>query len=165
MRVGLGLRRSVGFLLALLVSLFSLSACEKTAVKTSVSPCFRVLPQAHAAVASQGAFVDVARRKGTTIYPSAGGQSTIPLSPSQPTVTGPAPGGVQPLTPSTLSPTDPRRDACIVAYRGSFEPSRIPLLRGPTRTGRYAIVVVAVRSQQVRSVILTDRLPPFLHHH
>lgn len=160
-------RRQVGpkaAAVALLGCLVVLTACEKTAVKTSVSPCFRVLPQAHAAVASEGAFVDVARRKGTTIYLSAGGQAPV-TSRARPTVTGPAPGSVQGPTSTTLGPNDPRRDACIVAYRGSFDPARIPLLRGPGRTGRYAIVVVAVKSQQVRSVTLTDRLPSFLHHH
>ena len=144
-----------------------LSGCEKTVVKTSVSPCFRVLPQAHAAVGSQGTFVDVARRKGATIYPSAGGQATVTTAvpSSRPTVTGPAGGSSVVSGPSTLAPTDPRRDTCIVAYRGTFDPTRIPLLRGPNRTGRYAIVIVSVRSQQVRLVALSDRLPSYLHRH
>lgn len=144
----------------------ALTGCEKTVVKSSVSPCFRVLPQAHAAVGSQGTFVDVARRKGATIYPSAGGQATVTTAPSsRPTVTGPAEGSSVVSVPSTLAPADPRRDTCIVAYRGTFDPNRIPLLRGPNREGRYAIVIVAVRSQQVRFVALTDRLPSYLHRH
>lgn len=152
---------------SLLSGAIVVSGCEKTVVKTSVSPCFRVLPQAHAAVGSQGTFVDVARRKGATIYPSAGGEATVTTGvPSlRPTVTGPTEGASVVPVPSTLAPADPRRDVCIVAYRGTFDPSRIPLLRGPNREGGYAIVIVAVRSQQVRSVVLTDRLPPYLHRH
>lgn len=152
---------------AVLCGAIALSACEKAAVKTSVSPCFRVLPQAHAAVGSQGTFVDVARRKGSTIYPSSGGEATVTTSvpSSRPTVTGPAEGAPAVPLPGTLAPADPRHDGCIVAYRGKFDPSRIPLLRGPNREGRYAIVIVGVRSQQVRSVVLTDRLPTYLHRH
>jgi len=147
---------------ALVVTALALTAaCEKTAVKTSVSPCFRVLPQAHAAVGSQGTFVDVARRKGAQIYPSSGGPPVT--APLRPTVTGPAPVSIPVSRP--LGVDDPRRDDCIVAYRGAFDPARIPLLRGPNRAGRYAIVVVAVRSLQVRAVVLTDRLPTVLHHH
>lgn len=161
------LRRVV--VVSVVLGAIALSGCEKTAVKTSVSPCFRVLPQAHAAVGSQGSFVDVARRKGATIYPSAGGQATVTVTtagPSaRPTVTGPSEGSAVVSVPSTLGPADPRRDICLVAYRGTFDPSRIPLLRGPNREGRYAIVIVAVRSQQVRSVALTDRLPSYLHRH
>lgn len=161
-----GRLRSV-VVVAVLGGAMMLSGCEKTVVKTSVSPCFRVLPQAHAAVGSQGTFVDLARRKGATIYPSAGGQATVTTAvpSSRPTVTGPTDGSSLVSVPTTLAPTDPRRDACIVAYRGTFDPSRIPLLRGPNRAGRYAIVFVAVRSQQVRSVVLTDRLPSYLHRH
>lgn len=144
-----------------LTAVIPTAACEKTAVKTSVSPCFRVLPQAHSAVGSQGTFVDVARRKGAQIYPSSGGP---PISaPLQPTVTGPAPAPTQ-VRPS-LGADDPRRDDCIVAYRGVFDPARIPLLRGSNRTGRYAIVIVGVRSAEVRAVVLTERLPTVLHHH
>ncbi len=40
-----------------------LAACQKVSptVTASVSPCFRVLPEAHAALGGQGKFVDVAR--------------------------------------------------------------------------------------------------------
>ncbi len=65
-----------------------------------------------------------------------------------------------------MAPQDPRRDVCLVAYRGAFDPARIRApLYGSSRSGRYAIVVVGVRSQQVRVVALTDRLPTTLHHH
>ncbi|GAC1388713.1 MAG: hypothetical protein NVSMB4_14860 [Acidimicrobiales bacterium] len=163
---------------AVAVAALAGTACEKTAVATSVSPCFRVLPEAHAALAGQGQFVDVARRKGPAVYPSSGGRvpfaKTMPPTPGSTTVpqgteiptAGEATPSTRPgATGTTLDPNDPRRDVCIVAYRGTFDASRISLLRGPARSGQFAVVVVGVRTQKVRAVILTDRLPPTLHRH
>lgn len=170
--------RRARVVVALAVAALAGTACEKTAVATSVSPCFRVLPEAHAALADQGRFVDVARRKGPAVYPSTGGR--VPFGKTMPPAPGPteipeAPDGPIPgeVTPSTraglpaapLDQNDPRRDVCIVAYRGTFDAARIPLLRGPARSGQFAVVVVGVRTQKVRAVILTDRLPPALHRH
>ena len=163
---------------AVVIAALTGSACEKTAVATSVSPCFRVLPEAHSALGGQGQFVDVARRKGPAVYPSSGGR--VPFGRTMPTTSGPTtvpdatnsptpgqlvPSGRPGATTTTLDPNDPRRDVCIVAYRGAFDPSRIPLLRGPARSGQFAVVVVGVRTQKVRAVVLTDRLPPPLHRH
>ena len=141
------------------------TACEKTAVKSSVSPCFRVLPQAHEAVGSQGTFVDVARREGTSIYPGSGGPAITRAPQTSPTtgVIGGLGRGVHGA--GGLDPNDPRLDVCIIAYRGTFDAARVQDLRGPNRSGRYAVVFIGVRSQQVRAVILTDRLPPALHRH
>ncbi|GAC1540241.1 MAG: hypothetical protein NVS3B12_27010 [Acidimicrobiales bacterium] len=170
--------RSGHVVVAVAIAALAGTACEKTAVATSVSPCFRVLPEAHTALAGQGHFVDVARRKGPAVYPSSGGR--VPFGKTMP----PAPGPTEipeatdspisgEVTPSTgpglpIAPrdqNDPRRDVCVVAYRGTFDASRIPLLRGPARSGQFAVVVVGVRTQKVRAVILTDRLPPALHRH
>jgi len=118
----------------------------------SVSPCFRVLPAAHRAVGDQGAFVDVARIRGSRIDLFPGTQ----LPPSS-TPTGSAPG--EPAT------ADTRRDICVVAYRGTFDPRLIPRLGGERRDGAYAVIVVGVRTQTVRDVFLTDRLPPPLRRH
>jgi len=118
----------------------------------SVSPCFRVLPAAHTAVGGQGSFVDVARIRGRRIDVFPGPQ----LSPA-PTPTSPAPG--DPVN------ADTRRDICVVAYRGTFNPDLIPLLGGQRREGTYAVVVVGVRTQTVRAVFLTDRLPSPLRRH
>jgi len=117
-----------------------------------VSPCFRALPAAHAAVGGQGAFVDVARIRGsgTDLFPGT-------QLPPAPTPTGPGPGD-----PATA---DTRRDICVVAYRGSFDPRLIPRLEGQRREGPYAVVVVGVRTALVREVFLTDRLPPPLRRH
>jgi hypothetical protein len=130
-----------------------LTACEKpTAVASSVSPCFRVLPIAHAALGNQGSRtpVDVARARG----------SAIPKLPfrrrTRPTTTTIA--GVPTSVPR-------QRDVCLIAYRGPFDPNRISTLNGPLRAGRYAVVVVSVRTQRVVSVFLTDRLPAPLHGH
>jgi len=222
-----------------------LPGCEKVgSVSSAVGPCFRVLPQAHAAVGGQGVFVDVARRTGLprpsgaptspaggpvtpassnptpassnptpassnptptpassipTIAPTPASSTTMPVSnaastpgPTSPSPTSPSPtsstvsssvpglgrpGRRRRQVPSisgsshgagvgTVAPQDPRRDVCLVAYRGAFDPARIRApLYGSSRSGRYAIVVVGVRSQQVRVVALTDRLPTTLHHH
>jgi hypothetical protein len=53
---------------------------------------------------------------------------------------------------------------CVVAFRGTFDPSRVQHLLRP-ETGRYAIVVVGSLTQRVRLVVLTDQLPPPLHAH
>lgn len=120
---------------------------------SSVSPCFRVLPEAHAAVGGQGTFVDVARIRGRRIdlFPGTSGR-TEPTTSTAPTSTAPR-------------PDDARRDVCVVAYRGSFDPALIPQLRGTKRQGAYAVVVVGVRTQRVRTAFLTDQLPPPLRRH
>lgn len=159
--------RGVGLLAVLTIAAaVAGTACEKTAVKSSVSPCFRVLPQAHEAVGSQGTFVDVARREGASIYPGSGGPAITRASQIPPTTgIGGLGRGVHGAGAGGLDPNDPRLDVCIVAYRGTFDAARVQDLRGPNRSGRYAVVFVGVRSQQVRAVILTDRLPPALHRH
>jgi hypothetical protein len=120
----------------------SLAACEKVTrtVTSQVSPCFKVLPQAHAAVGGQGTFVDVTRIRGSSAqeFPAHAGTTTT---------------------------VQPSRDVCVVAYEGTFDAGRIEHLIGDNRTGRYALVVVSVRTQRVHAVILIDRLPSPLHKH
>lgn len=120
---------------------------------SSVSPCFRVLPEAHAAVGGQGTFVDVARIRGRRIdlFP---GTSARPEPTTSTAPASSAPGA-----------DDARRDVCVIAYRGTFDPVLIPQLRGTKRQGTYAVVVVGVRTQRVRTVFLTDQLPPPLRRH
>jgi len=112
-----------------------------------------VLPEAHAAVGGQGSFVDVARIRGNRIDVFPGTQ-----------------GSPDPVTSSISAPADQasgdtRRDVCVVAYRGTFNPDLIPHLGPPRRQGAYAVVVVGVRTQTVRSVFLTAQLPPPLRRH
>jgi hypothetical protein len=146
-------RRPPRLVMAAMVAVVSLSGCEKVtrSVATSVSPCFRVLPQAHQAVGGQGTFVDVARIRGD-------GVARFPrvLMPSTSLVT---PSSSEPPVAGTT------RDVCVVAYKGTFDVSRILHLMGPNRQGRYALVVVGVRSQLVRAVLLSDDLPKPLHTH
>jgi hypothetical protein len=134
------------------VAALALVGCQKVTpvVTASVSPCFRALPQAHAALDGQGKFVDVARIRG-------GAVSEFPRLPT--TTLLPA---ESPAAPTTLAPG--RRDVCLVAYSGPFDPSRIEHLVRQVGT-HYAIVVVGVTSRQVRGVVLTDTLPKPLHAH
>jgi len=137
---------------AVLITLvIALTGCQKVtrSVTSSVSPCFRVLPQAHQAVGGQGTFIDVARLRGKGVARFA-----------------PVPTTASAMTSTTAPPlAGTTRDVCVVAYQGTFDPSRIEHLRGPDRQGRYALVVVGVRSQLVRAVVLTDQLPKPLHTH
>jgi hypothetical protein len=125
----------------LAVLLLAPAACEKVHrdVADSVSPCFRVLPQARAAVTS-GEFLSVARLRGdriTRFFPDA---------------------------PATPPPGD-IRDVCVVAYRGTFDQTSVPHLVGTHHRGSVALVFVGVRSQRVQAVVLADALPPPLHRH
>ena len=140
-------RWAIGVVMA--ATLPVLCGCQKVtrAVSSSVSPCFRVLPQAHQAVGGQGAFVDVVRIRGPR---GAAFPARVP------------PRGA--TTTSTTVGANPR-DVCVVAYAGTFDTSRVQHLIGANRTGRYALVIVSVRTQRVRAVALSDRLPPPLHKH
>lgn len=146
-----GSNRLAAAIVGLTVLAVPVTACNKMgSVTSSVSPCFRVLPQAHAALSGQGTFVDVARVSRSGL-PRLG---RLPLRrPSRPTT---VPG-------STSIPV--QREVCLVAYRGTFDASRITGLVGTLRTGRYAIVIVGIRTQQVRLVVLADTLPKPLHAH
>jgi hypothetical protein len=136
------------FIVGALITVAAASACEKVnSVASSVSPCFRVLPQARTALGGQGTLVDVARISRSAM-PSIGGLARRPRA-----TTSTQPGSSIPA----------QREVCLVAYKGSFDASKITHLIGPGRTGRYAIVVISIRSQQVRAVELVDRLPKPLH--
>lgn len=153
-RVGSAVR--VGLLVVVSLSaMAAVGGCQKMTktVAASVSPCFRVLPEAHAAVGGQGRFVDVARIQGRRV-------TTFPGRPTTTGVTATSTAG----QPGATTPTAGRRDVCVVAYRGPFDPARIQHLVG-TGQGRYAIVVIGVQTQGVRAVLLTDTLPTPLHAH
>jgi len=146
-----GRRAGVPVLAACLVLL---TGCHNVSVNptvtASVSPCFRVLPEAHAALGGQGKFVDVARIRGEAV-------SQFPRLPTTTTDTVVARG-----TATTLAPG--RRDVCLVAYSGAFDPARVQHVVRHEGT-HYAIVVVGVTSRKVRGVVLTDTLPKPLHAH
>ena len=169
-------RRSALRLVALapVVAVFSatvLTACQKVSptVTASVSPCFRVLPEAHAALGGQGKFVDVARIRGgaVTRFPrlptttvKASGSAATPA----PTTAAPASTAPAPATGSDTTLAPGRRDVCLVAYSGTFNPALVQHVIRQMGT-HYAIVVVGVTSRKVRGVLLTDTLPKPLHAH
>jgi hypothetical protein len=159
---GRPLRKAAG---AVMVAALLLTGCQKVTrkVTSSVSPCFRILPAAHQAVGGQGTFVDVARIRGTGAdrFPrpkTAGTTTTAGLT------TTSAGATTVPQAGTTTTVAHQNRDICVVAYRGTFDPARITDLRG-AQQGRYALVVVGVRSRLVRLVLLTNKLPPPLHGH
>jgi len=129
-------------------------------VGSSVSPCFRILPEAHAAVAGQGTFVDVVRIRGRRIDAFADPNRPPPQTTSPTSGTSGTSGTSTTSTTQGPAVGDSRRDVCVVAYRGAFDPTSINNLEGAQRQGAYAVVMVGVRSQRVRHVFLTDRLPP-----
>jgi len=147
------MRRAAASLVALVCAAALLQGCQKVVktASTSVSPCFRVLPEAHAAVGGQGKFVDVARVQGRRV-----------TGLSNPTSTSQAPTTSQ--GPTTTTASQGRRDVCVVAYSGTFDPSRIQHLVG-RQQGKYAIVIVGVTTRLVRAVLLTDTLPSPLRAH
>ena len=113
-----GMRRLLTGVLGVLVVLGATSACEKVnGVASSVSPCFRVLPQARAALGGQGTFVDVARVRRSGI-PSIPGFTRRPRAASTTSI-----------PPSSALPA--QREVCLVAYRGTFDPSKIPSSSAP----------------------------------
>jgi hypothetical protein len=144
--------RRAAAIVALLGAAVLLPGCQKMVktASTSVSPCFRVLPEAHTAVGGQGKFVDVARVRGGRVT-----RLSTPTSTSLAPSTSQAPG-------TTVAPG--RRDVCVVAYSGTFDPSRIQHLIGRAQ-GKYAIVIVGVQTRRVRAVLLTDTLPSPLKAH
>lgn len=176
-------RRSSGAVRATiggLALIVGLSGCQKVSrsVSSSVSPCFRILPEAHAAVGSQGTFVDVARIRGRAVSDFDDNQTGETL-PARGFGLGPVPTSPPTTMPTTTPGTTPaastttgasgvaklRRDVCVVAYKGTFVATRIQHLIGIEHMGRYAIVVVSVRTRMVRAVVLRERLPAPLHGH
>ena len=154
-----------------------LCGCQSIARVSTVSPCFRVLPQARQAVAGQGTFVDVARYRGRGVseFPRVPHTTSTTAAIAPPPVLTPSGGdngggaagggasGVVRTSPA--APPGARRDVCVVAFRGTFDTSRIQDLAGSSRTGKYALVVVGVESRAVRAVYLSDSLPAGLHAH
>jgi hypothetical protein len=156
MMVSRGSRRLVSGCIAGLLGLGILAGCQKTVIASSVSPCFRILPQAHAAVGGQGTFVDVARLQASALPELA--RLRPFLRRRSPTTT--VPGSTN---SSTTLPV--QRNVCLVAYKGTFDTTKIPLLRDPASTGQYAIVFVGITNQRVRAVVLVAKLPAPLHAH
>ena len=141
------------------VGLVASCASPRAVLNTSQSSCYRAIPAAADAVSHQGRFAGLRRI-------SVGANQAVPLGaglglPRRTTTTTVLPATGQ-ATPTSVS-SQPRA-ACMVAFRGTFEPVKIPLLRGLNRTGHYAVVVVGLRTGQARAVYLVDRLPGAFSH-
>jgi len=159
-----GRRAPLAALLATVMSLTLLSGCAtpRVALGTSHSPCFQALPVAIDAVAHQGQFAGVRRVTRSTL--GVPGRIGLPR-PSRPsttttTTTVPAPGAT--TTRPRLPPQS--QGVCEVAFRGTFDRSKIPLLVPSTAVGRYAIVVVSIRTRRARAVYLIGNLPGAFTH-
>jgi hypothetical protein len=136
--------------LAVIGILASGCATPRASLGTSQNACFFALPVAADAVSHQGHFAGIHRlvlAPGQTLPLPAGGRRPITTTTASSSTTTP---GTKPAKP---------RGACLVAFKGVFDPARISLLRGPNRTGRYAIVAVGLRTHKVVAVYLADALP------
>jgi hypothetical protein len=138
--------------MALAAMLVAGCATPRAALGTTRSPCFQALPAAAQAVDHQGSFAGVTRytlRPGT-VTPGRFLPRLPRATPGTTTTTV-----VRASTSSTVSVP---RSVCLVAYKGTFDPRRVPLLQGQETTNHYAVVVVAMKSHRVLAVFLRDRL-------
>jgi hypothetical protein len=142
-------------------------ASPRFALGTTRSPCFQALPVAAAAVAHQGQFAGVTRVNRTTL--GLNGRLGLPRRRRTTTTvtTKPTSTTALPSHPTTTTrpsvPAQPQ-GACLVAFKGTFDRSKIPLLVPSPAVGRYAVVVVSVRTRQARAVYLLDSLPKSFTH-
>jgi len=129
-------------------------ASPRAALGPDQSTCFPALSVAAQTLHRAGRFAGVTL---THVPERMAGTTTVPVS--SPTT-----------TPSTsrqgeTTTTFAHRDFCLVAYKGAFDASQIPLVRGAPRAGRYAIVVVTAKTpHRVLAVFLRDQLPRAFRH-
>jgi hypothetical protein len=145
-------------------------ASPRIALGTTRSPCFQALPVAAAAVNHQGQFAGVTRVTRTTLgitgslgLPRRRRATTTTTSTSTTTTVVTAVPGRTATTVKAKVPAQPQ-GACLVAFKGSFDRSKIPLLVPTPAVGHYAVVVVSVRTRQARAVYLLDSLPKSFSH-
>jgi hypothetical protein len=143
-------------------------ASPRFALGTTRSPCFQALPVAAAAVAHQGQFAGVTRVNRTTL--GLNGRLGLPRRrrttttvTTRPTTTTTVVPGHPATTARPSVPAQPQ-GACLVAFKGTFDRTKIPLLVPSTAVGRYAVVVVSVRTRQARAVYMLDSLPKSFTH-
>jgi hypothetical protein len=173
--VSTGVRRRAVAVAALIVAVGTLASCAtpREALGGSESACFQALPVAAAALAGQGRLAGITRIKEQNVpqlldrLRASGGASTAPNAAPPTTMQPHAPRGPVGATPAPRRGLLPRPSfgvqhaVCLVAFRGSFDASRVApgLLKGPRRSGQFAAVVVGVRSRQARAVYFADSLP------
>jgi hypothetical protein len=165
------MRAALGALLPLV--LLAGCATPRIALGTSQSPCYQALPVAIEAVGRQGRFAGVKRVTRSTLgVPDALGlprrrrptTTTQTTQTTQTTATTLAPSGRTTTTRQSVPPQS--QGVCLVAFRGTFDRRKISLLVPPSSAvvGRYAVVVVSVRTRQARAVFLFDSLPTGFAH-
>lgn len=126
-------------------------ASPRAALGPNKSTCFPALSEAAQILNHAGRFA------GVTL-------THVPERAAGATTTTPSSTGQQETTQQGTTTTLPHRDFCLVAYKGTFDASTIPLVQGQERTGQYAIVVVTAKTHRVVAVFLRDQLPRAFHH-
>jgi hypothetical protein len=145
-------------------------ASPRIALGTTRSPCFQALPVAASAVGHQGQFAGVTRVTRSTLglsgtlLPQRRRRPTTSTSTSTTLTTTPTGSASGPTTTARVRVPAQAQGACLVAFKGTFDRSKIPLLVSTPAVGRYAVVVVSVRTRQARAVYLIDQLPKSFSH-
>lgn len=121
----------LGLLIAGGISYCSVSGFSTT---SGVSPCFTALPVARAAIRVKATFVGVQRLGIKDL------QEDFPIL-------------------SQRMPALGTKPACVVAYRGSFQPGDVVDPRPPDRGGKIALVIVPDRAKLAAATLLRDRVP------
>jgi hypothetical protein len=137
-------------------------ATPRVALGTSQSPCFQALPVAIEAVGRQGQFAGVRRVTRSTLGVPGRLGLPRPNRPSTTTTTRAVTSGATTTTRPRVPPQS--QGVCEVAFKGTFDRTRIPLLVPSSATGRYAVVVVSIRTRRARAVYLIDYLPKAFTH-
>jgi len=141
-----------------LLAVLTACASPRAALGTSRNSCYQALPLAADAVHHQGRF------DGLTLTRVPDRFTTPTVRPSRPGTPAPASTTTTTVVAGSTSTTRPGRPVCLVAFKGTFDPQKIDLLRGPRRSGPYAIVVVSVRTRKVAAVYLAAALPRSFRH-
>ncbi len=122
-----------------------LTGCDLGTSKPSstISPCFRALPQASRAAAPHGRLVSVHRTTGSRV-----GEALADVAPGQPAIK--VDGSV-----------------CVVAYKsaGTAGPTVATVTPPTTAPGQpYIVVVIDEQKLTVVGLVHVDRLPRPMHH-
>ncbi len=131
-----GLHRHISLIVLGLLIAGGISYCSVSGFSTTsgVSPCFTALPVARAAIRVKATFVGVQRLGIKDL------QEDFPiLEQRMPQL------GIHP--------------ACVVAYRGSFQPGDVVDPRPADRGGTIAIVIVPDHAKLAAVTLLRDRVP------
>ena len=129
-------RISVPLIILGLLIAGGISYCSVTGFSTTsgVSPCFTALPVARNAIHVKATFVGVQRLGIKDL------QEDFPIL-------------------SERMPALGTKPACVVAYRGTFQPADVIDPRPADRGGKIALVIVPDRAKVAAATLLRDRVP------